>query len=401
MVGSRVEKRQARRDAREGRKESDRARSRSHAPAHGGPRERPARRGDRRARELRPRRRGRDRGDRARPEAALQAVRQGHQHRPRRVQGASAGLQGGPRRPTARGARGGHVAGDHGDRREGVARLPERRGPEREPRESHARLAIEAATRRRRPISESRRRGVPSFTQGRSRGRRRPKGRARTTRIPARRRAHGPTRETPGVRETRRAARGGGRVFERAGGIRRDGLRQNDATAAVCPRTRAGERRRVGDGHPVHATAAHLRDIRRRASGAGEGRGARRVRRVSDPVGSSAVRGDPAIILHHRRAPPQARRGTHAGQRVARVRGRDSRARHERGLPPRGAQGPAAASTGFENRADVGDAGRGTLRGVLRRRARRAHSGVHLQCANAVPGGCVGGVRDAVGRVAA
>ena len=353
MVGSRVEKRQARRDAREGRKESDRARSRSHAPAHGGPRERPARGGDRRARELRPRGRGRDRGDRARPEAALQAVRQGHQHRPRRVQGASAGLQGGPRRPTARGARGGHVAGDHVDRREGVARLPERRGPEREPRESHARLAVEATTRRSR--DDESRRDVPSVTQGRVRGRRRSNGRAPTTRLPARRRATGPTREAPGVREERRAARGGGRV-ERAGGIGRDGLRQDDAAAAVRPRAGAGERRRVGDEHPVHATAAHLRDIRRRASGAGEGRGARRVRRVSDPIGGAEVRGHPAVILHHRRAPPQARDGTHAGQRVARVRGRDSRARHERGLPPRGAQGPAAAATGFKSRADVGDA---------------------------------------------
>ena len=200
MVGSRVEKRQARRDAREGRKESDRARSRSHAPAHGGPRERPARGGDRRARELRPRWRGRDRGDRARPEAALQAVRQGHQHRPRRVQGASAGLQGGPRRPTARGARGGHVAGDHVDRREGVARLPERRGPEREPRESHARLAVEATTRRSR--DDESRRDVPSVTQGRVRGRRRSNGRAPTTRLPARRRAHGPNAR--GSRRSRR-----------------------------------------------------------------------------------------------------------------------------------------------------------------------------------------------------
>ena len=290
MVGSRVEKRQARRDAREGRKESDRARSRSHAPGGGDLRNDPH------AEEIVVRENyGRD--GRRQDWAIARGLRL---HFRQYGKGTNTALVASKvplpdYRADLDGRRRAEHEVDMSPETMAIVARALRDSPSVEDLSANLGSLTHASQSKRqrgdrRPGPESRR-GVPSFTQGRRRGRQRPLERPflERIRIPARRRAHGPTREAPGVRETRRAARGGGRD-ERAGGIRRDGLRQDHAAAAVCPRTRAGERRRVGDGHPVHATAAHLRDIRRRASGAGEGRGARRVRRVSDPVGSSAVR---------------------------------------------------------------------------------------------------------------
>eukprot|EP00959_Pyramimonas_sp_CCMP1952_P197735 4135368-Pyramimonas_sp.AAC.1 len=167
----------------------------------------------------------------------------------------------------------------------------------------------------------------------------------------------------------------------------RDRVRQDHAGAAVHLGPRGAQRRRRPLLLGVHAAAPHQRHQRGGARRGGARGAARADGGLPDPAGERAQRGDPADVLHHRRAAPPAQRGREARRSQPHRRGRGARAVAGLGLPVSAPAGAAAEAAGPEGGADVRHAGRGQLQRLLQRGRRPQDTRLHPPGAGVLFGG--------------